>query len=265
MPTASCNGVELHHEVHGEGPPLICVHGLGADLREWQPNVAAFAARHRTVVLDNRDVGRSSYVEQPYEVDDLAADVLALADQLGIERFHLLGASLGGAIAQQLALRAPERVRTLTIAVSWAGGGRWWRARGRALWRAVPQMTAEEIADQLLMLTLSAAAYEDDERRAAELARLLEHPDPQRPEGFWRQARAANRHDVRARLGELTMPVHVIGAEQDAMVPVWMSREIAALIPGAELTVVDGAAHGLNRERAAEFNPLVLRFLREAG
>ncbi|EHN10484.1 alpha/beta hydrolase [Patulibacter medicamentivorans] len=264
MPTAICNGVELHHEVHGEGTPLICVHGLGADLREWEANLPAFAARHRTVVLDNRDVGRSGYVEQPYEVEDLAADVLALADHLGIERFHLLGASLGGAIAQHVALAAPARVRTLTVAVSWAGGGRWWRARGRALWRAVPQMTPEEVVDQLLMLSLSAAAYEDDAQRSAAAERLLANPHPQRPEGFWRQARAANRHEVRERLRELTMPVHVIGAEQDVMVPVWMSRELAMLVPNAQLTIVEGAAHGLNLERAAEFNALVLRFLREA-
>ena len=90
---------------------------------------------------------------------------------------------------------------------------------------------------------------------------MLENPHPQPPEAFARQLDASSRHDTRDRLGSLSLPVHVIGAEQDILVPVWKSREIASLIPGAELTVIEGSPHGANLERAEEFNAAVLDFI----
>jgi 3-oxoadipate enol-lactonase len=92
---------------------------------------------------------------------------------------------------------------------------------------------------------------------------MLSNPHPQQPEGFARQLGASTQHEVRDRLGELTMPTHVIGGEEDVLVPVWKSRELARLIPGAKLTVLDGAAHGVNLERAEDFNRIVLEFLAE--
>ena len=127
MPTADVNGQTLYYEVHGEGEPLLCVMGLSADTLAWLPQVPAFSAAHRTVIFDNRDVGRSSMADGPYEIADMARDTLALADELDLESFHLLGCSMGGAIAQEVAIAAPERVRTLTLAVTFAAGGAWAR------------------------------------------------------------------------------------------------------------------------------------------
>ena len=124
MPTIEANGQTLYYEDHGEGEPLLCVMGLAADVLAWALQVPAFSARHRTVVFDNRDVGRSSLAAGAYEIADMARDALALADGLELERFHLLGVSMGGAIAQEMALPAPERVRTLTLAVTFARGRR---------------------------------------------------------------------------------------------------------------------------------------------
>ena len=112
MPTASCNGVELYYEDQGEGEPpaLLCVMALGCGQPGLGLQRASFAGRTRTVVFDNRDIGRSEYVEDAYEISDMAADTLALADHLGLEHFHLLGVSMGGTISQEVALAAPERV-----------------------------------------------------------------------------------------------------------------------------------------------------------
>ncbi len=264
MPTASCNGVELYYEDQGEGEPaLLCVMGLAADSQAWVFNVPAFSERMRTVVFDNRDIGRSEYVEDAYEISDMAADTLALADHLGLERFHLLGVSMGGTISQELALAAPERVSTLTLAVTWAWGGSWWKARGAMLFGRNESLTPEQIVDNFLVLNLSEALWEDEQTMERARKRMLEAPYPQRPDGFMRQAVASNHHDARDRLGALSMPVHVIGAEQDILVPVWKSKQLAELIPGAKLTIIPGAPHGANTERADDFNEAVLGFIAE--
>ncbi len=114
MPTADCNGQTLYYEEHGEGDPLLCVMGLSANTLAWALQVQAFSAAHRTIIFDNRDVGQSSMADGNYEITDMATDALALADHLGLEQFHLVGVSMGGAIAQEMALAAPERVKTLT-------------------------------------------------------------------------------------------------------------------------------------------------------
>jgi 3-oxoadipate enol-lactonase len=263
VPTAEVNGQTIYYEVRGDGYPLLCVMGLAADTLSWALQVPAFSQRHRTVIFDNRDVGQSSLADGAYVVADMAQDALALADSLGLERFHLLGVSMGGAIAQEMALDAPERVDTLTLAVTWAGSGQWARALSRSWGGRVQRLSREEMVDELMLLTLSEAFYENREAVTWLRNMMLSNPHPQSPEAFARQLEASSRHDARERLGSLSMPVHVIGAEHDLLVPVWKSREVAELIPGARLTVVPGAAHGLQVERAEEFNRAVLDFIAE--
>jgi pimeloyl-ACP methyl ester carboxylesterase len=262
VPTANCNGIDLHYEVQGEGEPLICVMGLATDSSGWQLNVGPFAERFQTVVFDNRDVGRSGYATEDYSLAEMARDTLALADHLDIDSFHLLGCSMGGAISQELALMHPERVRTLTLAVSWAKTSKWFRARGRSLWSERLD-TPEKIVENMLMLTVSEKLFNDEANHAQAMEHMLNHPYPQRADGFIRQVKATNGHDSTQRIGELTMPVHVIGAECDVLIPVWKSKELHQLIPGSKLTVVEDAAHGMNLELANDFNRAVLDFLAE--
>src|SRR6185436_4262457 len=144
MPIADVNGQQLYYEVIGDGEPLLCVAGLTCDSLVWIPQVQAFSAAHRTVIFDNRDVGQSSMAEGDYAIADMARDALALADELELDSFHLLGVSMGGAIAQEMAAQAPERVRTLTLAVTWASTGAYTR-RTAEVWSArVRQISREQ-------------------------------------------------------------------------------------------------------------------------
>jgi pimeloyl-ACP methyl ester carboxylesterase len=263
MPTLELDGRSLYYEEHGEGEPLLCVHGLSVDTLGWALQLPSFSARHRTVIFDNRDAGQSSPGEGDYSVPDMAADALALADELGLESFHLLGISMGGTIAQEMALAVPERVRTLTLAVTFARGGAWGEALARSWAARVREMPRERHVDELLLLNLSEEFYENAD--AVQFARdlMLQNPHPQDPESFARQLAASSRHDARDRLSGLDTPVHVIGGEHDILVPVWKSKELAELIPGAQLTVLARAPHGLPMERAEEFNRLVLEFIAE--
>ena len=101
MPFADANGQRLYYESHGEGEPLVIVMGLAADHLAWAMQVPEWSKHYRVIEFDNRDVGQSSYAEGPYEIADMARDTLALADELGLDSFHLLGMSMGGTIAQE--------------------------------------------------------------------------------------------------------------------------------------------------------------------
>ena len=261
MPHAELNGQTIYYDVHGDGEPLLCIHGLGVDKAGWALQIGPWSEHYKMVVFDNRDVGQSSYADADYGPEDMAADALALADHLELDTFHLLGISLGGMISQHLALAHPERVRTLTLCVSNPGTGAYGEVRGRLLGEMMRDLSREDRIDQLLLLCYTEQFFEN--QPAVDFLRnaLLQHPYPQEPEGFARQARAGGRHDLRDRLGELRMPVHVIGAARDILIPVWKSEEMAALIPGAKLTVMPDVGHGVMWEQAEEFNRTVLEFL----
>jgi 3-oxoadipate enol-lactonase len=261
MPFADLDGRRLYWEEHGHGEPLVLVMGLSNDHLAWALQVPAFARHFRTVIFDNRDVGQSSYADGPYEIRDMARDVLGLADALGLDSFHLLGVSMGGTIAQETALAAPERIRTLTLGVTWAGSGEWGIERSRIWAAAVHRTPREEHIEFLMLQSLSERFYENPDGVAFIRRVALENPHPQAPAAFARQVDASGRHDARDRLGSLRMPVHVIGAEHDILIPVWKARELAALVPHASLTVIPEAPHGANIERPEEFNAAVLDFL----
>ena len=263
MPVAQVNGQSIYYEVQGEGEPLLCVMGLAADTLSWALNVPGFAERHKTIVFDNRDVGRSSMADSPYDLSDMAQDALALADELELDTFDMLGVSMGGAIAQQLALAAPERVRTLTLAVTFASGGAYSRELSRVWGARREVISREQHIDELMLLCFSEQLYENADFIGYIRQMMLANPHPQPPEAFARQLDAASRHDMRDRLGSLTMPIHVIGAEHDILVPIWKSQELAELIPEAKFTVMEAAPHGVQTERAQEFNQLVLDFIAE--
>lgn len=256
MPTAE----GLYFEEAGEGEPLLMVMGLGTDHLGWMLQVPDFSKHYRVITFDNRDVGQSKQADAPYGVADMAQDALALADHLELESFNLVGMSMGGAIAQEMALAAPERTRTLTLVVTFGGGGNWAGERAR-LWADAMQ-SREQLIDWLLLFSMSEQFFENP--GAVEYSRelLRSNPHPQSLDAFRRQLAASGSHEARDRLGQLSMPVHVIGAEHDVLVPVWKSKEIAELIPNADYSVMESAPHALNMERAQEFNELVLEWLK---
>jgi pimeloyl-ACP methyl ester carboxylesterase len=265
MAIAEVNGQRLYYELHGEGEPLLCVHGLACDTLAWIPQIQDCSSAYKTVIFDNRDVGQSSAAEDDYEIADMARDALALADELELGTFHLVGISMGGAIAQEIALQAPDRVRTLTLAVTFPAGSTYARRLAEVWAHRLERISFEQHVDELMLLNHSEEFFENPDMVEFIRTAMLNNPHRQSPEAFGRQIAACGRHDTRDRLGTLSMPTHVIGGEHDILVPVWKSREVAERIPGAKLTVLEKAPHGLSLERAEEFNAAVLGFIREAA
>jgi pimeloyl-ACP methyl ester carboxylesterase len=262
VPIVEAGTERLYYEEHGEGEPLLAVMGLGGDHSAWLLQVPVWSRSHRFVVFDNRDVGQSSTSQGPYEVRDMAMDALALADALDLDSFHLVGLSLGGAIAQEVALAAPERIRTLTLCVTYGWTGGFGEQRSKVLRQVVQRMSREEFVEFMMMLIYSDRLFDVPQFAAVARQAMLDNPHPQSTEAWVRQLEASGRHDARDRLGELSMPVHVIGARRDILVPPFRSQDLAEAIPGARFTLID-SGHLVNVEAAEEFNAAVLDFIAE--
>ncbi|MGI9188194.1 MAG: alpha/beta fold hydrolase [Gaiellales bacterium] len=261
MPHAHVNGVDLHYLQHGEGDDVLLLCGLGDDLSAWDAQVGSFSEQHRVTVIDNRGVGRSSLPEGEFTVRDMAADAIALCDELDISRAHVMGFSMGGAIAQELALARPDLVRSLVIVGSWAYSDQLFRNFiESSIYFAGLADDEERFLRYFLGSTYSHAVWEDG-RIDAFAAAFLEHPHPQELEAFQRTARAILDHDTRDRLGAITAPTLVIHGDEDIICPPRHSHQIASLIPGAQLIGVPNQAHQPFQEGPEAFNRIVLDFV----
>ena len=263
--TVQANGQELYYELHGEGPPLVLVMGIGYDSSLWTlAQVPVLSTQFQVILVDNRDAGRSSKAGQPYKIADMADDLAGLLDALGIQRSHLLGLSMGGMIAVEFALRHGDRLDRLVLAGTGAAPGRsavdpiqvW-------SWVKANDATGEVFGGQQFVSLFSTAFLRNHEavRDTAEL--LASNPYPMSPEAYERQADAYRQFDALDRLAAIKAPTLVVVGEQDLLTPPWIAREVAEAIPGARFEVIrgDGSSHVVPIECPDEFNRLVLEFL----
>lgn len=262
MPTVSLPHLTVYFESHGEGSPVILLNGLGLDVAAWGPQIQALSRAHRVIAFDARGVGRTSAPPPPYSVTDMASDALSLLDALEIERAHFLGLSMGGLVAQRFAIAHPSRVRSIVLAATAA------RLPPRArhvidLWG---RMASTETAPEVLLREQLAWAFSDaffaDERLATQvIGSLLEYPFPPSPQGIAGQAAACVGHDTRDELSRVRAPALVLSGRDDRLLPVSASQELAAGIPGAQLSILDGAGHAFCTECAERFNAQILELL----
>jgi 3-oxoadipate enol-lactonase len=266
--TAHANGQDLYYEVHGDGPPLVLLMGIGYDSSLWTlGQVPALSTQFRVVLMDNRDAGRSSRADHPYGIADMADDVAGLLDALGIQRTHLLGLSMGGLIAQEFALRHADRLDRLVLTGTGAAP-----ARGAVdpieiwSWVKAHDPSGAAFGGQQFVSLFSTAFLRnrDAVRETAEM--LASNPHPMDPEAYARQAHAYLQFDSLDRLGAITAPTLVIVGEQDLLTPPWIAREVADTIPGSRFEVIrgDGSSHVVPIERPDDFNQLVSNFLASA-
>lgn len=258
MPELDTGEVTLYYETHGSGDPLVLIAGTGYDSLGWMPVLEGLAASRTVVAFDSRDVGRSSYVEDEYSPADMAADTAALVKALGIGPADVLGYSLGGAVAQELALAEPALVRRLVLCATWPRTDDWLRLRFEE-WARLAELGMQAWEDKALadLFTPRLLEGQVDSLRAL----LASSPFPQRPDGFARQWRADQRHDAIDRLGDVDCPALVVGASEDVLVPVRYSRQLASVLPGAQIEVIQGAGHGFLLEASEEFVRIVNEFL----
>jgi 3-oxoadipate enol-lactonase len=262
MARARIGDLELFYESEGAGESVLLLMGLGGEHRAWEFQRRDLARRYRIVLLDNRDAGASDEARTVYGTADMAADALGLMDHLGIERFHVVGASMGGAIAQHVALQAPTRVASLVLASTWARTDAFLRAILTS-WR----LMVERLAPEEFLAAQSPWAFTH---------RFLESPPPElaamqaafRERGvlksvaaFQRQVDACLAHDTLDLLPLLRTPTLVLVGEDDILTPRRYGRAIAAAMLRAEVTLVPGTGHACFLETPKPFNDRLLRFL----
>lgn len=265
MPIVQMEDVELYFEAHGEGPELLMINGLGSSVEMWSPFCKRLSAHHRVLLFDNRGVGRSTVPERPFTIRTMVDDAAGLLDALGVSRASVFGASMGGQIAQGLALDHPQKVRALVLGMTTCGGPHAippapeMLARLASLANPPEGTSAMELLWSVLYTPEFLAAHRAELAREAAAVRF-----PTTPLGYRRQAEASMRFNVYNRLPEIRAPTLVLAGSRDALIPPGNAALLADRIPGARLHIFEGAGHGFTRERPEESAAVVREFLLSA-
>jgi 3-oxoadipate enol-lactonase len=258
------DGVRIAYQVWGRRheTPVLLIQGLGVDSRGWALQRGAFARRYRCLVPDNRGTGRSDKPPGPYSLFGLADDAVAVLDAEGVERAHVVGASMGGVIAQIIGVAHPDRVRSLTLSCTACRHHEWRRELFEEWAETVTERGIGALAGEGLEWLVGPRLRRRFGIWLNVLARVLVTGEP---EPFVAQVRAIldMSDDMREQLPAIDVPTLVITGSQDALTPVGDAEELAELIPGSRLQVVSGAAHGVMAEAPRAFNGAVLSFLAE--
>ena len=264
MPRVEANGIGIYYEEHGSGPPLVMIGGLGADTSLWAAQVPAFSARFRVVVFDNRGAGQSDKPDERYSIPMFAADTVGLMRALGIERAHVVAASLGGLIAQELVLTHPEMVGRLVLVCTTSNGPKSVRP---SLWKLIPillrlRRTGDPAADTRRAFSVFAHPrwLEDNAGEVEEfVAWRVAHPQPRY--AYKRQRGSFKGFHREDRLGRITAPTLIVHGDSDRVVPAANARVLGALIPSSEVVILEQSGHACSFDQRDRFNQAVLGFL----
>jgi len=258
MPKITVGATELAYDEVGDGEAVVFISGTSLDRTVWGPQVAAFADRYRCFTIDNRDVGESAQSPSGYTPRDLAADVDGLLAALDLPAAHVVGHSLGGAIAQELALASPDRVRTLTLIGSWARNDEYTRTLFRG-WKRLRTTLEPAAFLETMLLTGVGHTFLNSVGIDTMVQMFLAAPNPQTAEGFCRQVDADLAHDTLDRLGKIQPPTLVIAGDEDKIFPLHHARQLVDGI-GGEWLLIPNVGHSPALENAAAVNAALETF-----
>lgn len=265
MAFAIINQIRMHYEVAGQGDAVLLINGLSAPAQNFALQVKALAPHFQVITFDNRGVGETDLPPEPvYTTGQMADDAAALLKHLKVARAHVLGTSMGGTIAQELALRNPRVVRSLVLACTWTKGDARFLHTIESWQSLAYRVPIEERYRYVLYPWLfSPTFFEKKENIETAFQRTLAYPHQTKPEAIERQARGIlGWNGTRtARLGGLKVPTLVLVGKDDILTPPEFSRTLARAIRRARLAVLPGA-HGFFIEHADLFNRAVLRFFK---
>lgn len=263
MPFTENQGAKIFWDEQGDGDPVLLIMGLGWTSHMWyRTRPALVSANYRTIAFDNRGVGQSDRPAGPYPLSVMASDAAAVLDAAGIERAHIHGVSMGGMIAQEFALQYPQRVRSLILGCTAAGGPHAVQAETTVMQTLLRTdlnpAEAAEAANSFLY-----AADTPRERVDEDMALRLKW-SPQR-EGFMAQLQGIMMWEADSRLPLIASPTLVLHGDADRLVPPANGRRIARLIPGAQIFWIEGAGHIYSTDQPGVSTKAILEFLSRHG
>ncbi len=263
MPTIKANNIEVYYEIHGDGEPLILIGGLGTDTSVWTAVLEQLMKHYQVIIFDSRGAGKTETTEPPYTTEQLAIDVACLMDELEIEKAHILGHSLGSAVAQILALEYADKVDKLIICGTFD-------KLNHVSYCAVKSST--ELLQAGLSMNLlvqnnipwiySSEFIADPKKLKILLERASNNPNPQKPAGIEGQAQAVLDHDTRERLSHIKHPTLLVSGRDDIITPAKGAKAMMQKIEGSKHVVIEDTAHLFIVEKPLEFTKVVLEFLK---
>jgi len=268
MPGANVNGTNIYYEVHGQGEPLVMIMGFGGGCRGWYFQVRTFKKHYKVIIFDNRGIGKSDKATEPYTIRTMASDTLGLMNNLGIEKAHVMGMSLGSLVAQEIAIEHAERVDKLILACASIGETeeddmhermvKAFKVKEGPDGVDLRSVNFEEAMDTVIALSFNKRLYRMLLTPLSKVYVKMVGVD-----GHFRQIEAVMGYNTLDRLHRVTAPTLVLTGTEDKIIPPKYSEQIASRIPNARLVKVEGGSHALNIEMRSRFNKEVLDFLGE--
>jgi 3-oxoadipate enol-lactonase len=258
----SVRGTRINVIDQGSGEPVVLLHGVGGNSRNWGPQIPALAATRRVLAVDARGHGGSDPTDEPMSLQDYADDVVAVMAELGITRAPIVGMSMGGMIAQTLVVSSPELVSSLVLADTCARADEQMAAGMRAVGGLALAQGMRTVAQSVRPVTFSPAAIAEERPYIAEFEDQFAETDTV---SFKIAMDALTRLDVLDRLPGIAVPTLVLSGAEDTLIPGESSKAVAAAVPGAEFQVIENSGHLSNLDQPEAFTEHLLRFLAAVG
>ena len=266
MPIVKSNGININYEECGSGEPLLLIMGLSAPGAAWEKHVEEYKKHFRCIILDNRGAGASDKPAGDYTTELMASDSVNIMDALGIERFHINGISMGGAVAQQIAIAHPTRVKSCVITASWAFCGNYMKSVFEMFKNTRGTLSTGDFQKMFFLWLYSAKFYSDHPQAIEEGIRAnTADPTPMPKLAFESQTAACMTHDTRGKLDAITAPVLLTSGCKDIFVPIECSHYLRGQIKNSTLEVFEGYAHVHHWEDLERYNRVTTEFLKSNG
>lgn len=254
--------VTIYYEQHGSGPAILMIAGMASDSKSWQFILDRMTKHFSLIIFDNRGCGRTECISDAYTIKDMAKDAVDLLDQIGLEKVHVIGHSMGGMIAQELALMHPERVDKLVLASSSPKLSQ--KADDILQDLYEKWKSGYDMADWFRIMfqwLFTKEALENKKFVDAAIIFALAYPYPQSLDGFKGQVNALCSFDVSDRIHKIKQKTLILSGAEDILIPTKESEKLLNIGGTAMLKVIDNAAHSIHAERPGEFADAVVAFL----
>lgn len=262
MPLQTVNNIQLYYEQHGTGPDLVLIGGLSSDHQVWKSTLRIFSKHFRVLIFDNRGAGQSSTPDYPYTTEMMAHDVLQLMEKLPISKTHVLGHSMGGRIAQQMTLIAPEKINKCVTVCSPAKSSH----LSSMIFSMREKLQDLKLSDELLAEYVMPFLFGEEFLENKILIKgfiqwTLQNEYPQSAIGFKQQLHAVKKHNIEHQLSQIKTPTLVMGGSEDILAPIAALEKLSKSLKNSTFVTIPGCAHMPHVEKSREFAEIVLNFL----